>query len=193
MHHAMVRRHCPHLTVSTSTRDEYTLTNGLVAGHGAYVDSFYMGRRAFDPTPEGRAAEVEYLRGGATDAELAAEVYGTRAFIGDGPMPTVDRFFPRRLSHVSQYRGPYPMDDEEFLWMHRYRQEFDRLSTEIADALAVRADLERVMLDSILGHRSAIRGRGRYLYFDQGQGSSTVDHGAGGSSDNRGEGSSRRV
>lgn len=80
------------------------------------------------------------------------------------------------------------MDDEEFQWMRRYRQEFDRLSTEIADALAVRSDLEAVMLDSILGRRSAIRGRGRYLYSDRRE-----DRGSGGSYDDRGEGSSRGV
>lgn len=50
--------------------------------------------------------------------------------------------------------------------MRRYRQEFDRLSTEIADALAVWSDLETVMMDSILGRRSAICRRGRYLYSD---------------------------
>lgn len=153
-----------------------------------YVDSYRLGRRAFDPSSEGRAAEAEHLRSDMDNTELGARVYGARVFIDDSPMPTIDRFFPRRLSSASEYRGPYTMDEEEFQWMRCYRQEFDRLSTEIADALAVRSDLEAVMMDSILGRRSAIRGRGRYLYSDW-----RKDCDSGGSNDDRGEGSSRRV
>lgn len=149
------------------------------------MGSYHLGRRAFDPMPEGRAAEAEHLRGDMDDSELAARIYGDRIFIDDGSMPTIDHFFPHRLSSASEYRGPYTMDDEEFQWMRRYRQEFDRLSTEIADALAVRSDLEAVMMDSILGRHSAIRGRGRYLYSDWRE-----DRGSGGSYDDRGEGSS---
>lgn len=158
------------------------------AGHGVYVDSFRLGHHAFDSTSEGRAAEAEHLRADLDDAELGSRIYGDRIFIDDGPMPTIDRFFPRRLSNTSEYRGPYTMDDEEFQWMRRYRQEFDRLSTGIADALAVRSDLEAVMMDSILGRRSAIRGCGRYLYSDRCEG-----RGSGGSYDDCGEGSSRGV
>lgn len=79
-----------------------------------YVDSYCLGCRAFDPMPEGRATEAEHLHGDMDDSELGVRIYGDHIFIDDGPMPTIDRFFPHRLSSASEYRGPYTMDDKEF-------------------------------------------------------------------------------